>query len=30
MNPAQVETLRDRMDVRAGHEWEPFEGLDAP
>ncbi|MDX8448133.1 transketolase-like TK C-terminal-containing protein [Mesorhizobium captivum] len=27
MTPAQVEILRERMGVRAGHEWEPFEGL---
>ncbi len=30
MTPAQVETLRRAMGVRPGHEWEPFEGLDAP
>ena len=30
MNPAQVETLRAAMGVRPGHEWDPFEGLDAP
>ena len=28
MNPAQVEVLRQAMHVRAGREWEPFEGLD--
>jgi len=27
MTPAQVETLRRAMNVRPGHEWEPFEGL---
>ncbi|MBS3652060.1 transketolase [Pseudaminobacter sp. 19-2017] len=27
MTPAQVDGLRERMGVRAGHEWEPFEGL---
>jgi pyruvate dehydrogenase E1 component len=27
MTPAQVDSLRERMDVRAGQEWEPFEGL---
>ena len=27
MTPAQVETLRGRMKVRAGHEWDRFEGL---
>ena len=30
MNPAQVETLRAAMQVRAGHEWDRFEGLTAP
>ena len=29
MNPARVETLRAAMDVRPGHEWDLFEGLDA-
>jgi pyruvate dehydrogenase E1 component len=28
MTPAQIEELRARMNVRPGHEWEPFEGLD--
>ncbi|WP_181701521.1 transketolase [Chthonobacter albigriseus] len=27
MTPAQMETLRGRMGVRPGQEWEPFEGL---
>ena len=27
MNPAQVETLRQALGVRPGHEWEKFEGL---
>jgi pyruvate dehydrogenase E1 component len=30
MNPAQLDTLRRAMNVREGHEWEPFEGLDMP
>ena len=30
MTPTQMETLRTRMNVRPGHEWEPFEGLDLP
>ncbi|HVZ01706.1 MAG TPA: transketolase [Dongiaceae bacterium] len=30
MTPAQVELLQTAMKVREGHEWEPFEGLDAP
>jgi pyruvate dehydrogenase E1 component len=30
MNPAQVETLRARMAVRPGHEWDRFEGLATP
>ena len=29
MTPAQVEALRVSMDIREGHEWEPFEGLGA-
>ena len=29
MTGAQIETLRKAMRVRPGHEWEPFEGLDA-
>lgn len=28
MTPTQVETMRQTMNVRPGHEWEPFEGLD--
>jgi pyruvate dehydrogenase E1 component len=27
MTPAQMETLRQAMNVRPGHEWDPFEGL---
>lgn len=27
LTPAQTGLLRDSMNVRAGHEWEPFEGL---
>jgi pyruvate dehydrogenase E1 component len=27
MTPAQVDSLRERMNVRAGQEWEPFEGF---
>jgi pyruvate dehydrogenase E1 component len=27
MTPAQMETFRQAMDIRSGHEWEPFEGL---
>ncbi|WP_127597690.1 transketolase-like TK C-terminal-containing protein [Nitratireductor alexandrii] len=30
MTPAQTEVLRDKMCIRAGREWEPFEGLDLP
>ncbi len=30
MNPAQVETLRQAMNVRPGHEWDRFEGLHTP
>ncbi|MCB1542717.1 MAG: transketolase, partial [Rhodoblastus sp.] len=30
MTPTQVETLRAQMNVRPGHEWEKFEGLDVP
>ena len=30
MNPAQVETLRQAMGVRPGHEWDLFEGLRPP
>jgi pyruvate dehydrogenase E1 component len=28
MTPAQMETLRGAMNVRTGHEWDKFEGLD--
>ncbi|MCS0504963.1 transketolase [Ancylobacter mangrovi] len=28
MTPAQMETLRAAMEVRPGHEWDRFEGLD--
>ncbi len=28
MTPAQMEAFRAAMNVREGHEWEPFEGLD--
>ena len=30
MTPAQMETFQKAMRVRAGHEWDKFEGLDAP
>jgi pyruvate dehydrogenase E1 component len=30
MTPAQMETLRQTMHVRAGHEWDRFEGLSTP
>ena len=30
MTPAQMETLQSALNVRAGHEWEPFEGLSMP
>src|SRR6476660_8633745 len=30
MTPAQMESLRDAMHVRAGHEWDKFEGLSTP
>ena len=30
MTVAQLETLRRSLNVREGHEWEPFEGLDPP
>ena len=30
MTPAQVETLRTAMNIRAGHEWDKFEGLSLP
>lgn len=30
MTPGQVEKLREAHQVRAGHEWDPFEGLSLP
>jgi pyruvate dehydrogenase E1 component len=30
MTVAQTEALREAMQVRPGHEWEPFEGLPTP
>jgi pyruvate dehydrogenase E1 component len=30
MTVKQMETFRDAMNVREGHEWEPFEGLSEP
>ena len=30
MTPAQMDELRTRMNVRPGHEWQPFEGLALP
>ncbi len=30
MNPNQMDVLRTAMNVREGHEWEPFEGLERP
>jgi pyruvate dehydrogenase E1 component len=30
MTPTQVDGLRERMNVRPGHEWEPYEGLALP
>ncbi|HET7850012.1 MAG TPA: transketolase [Pseudolabrys sp.] len=30
MTPAQMETFRAAMNVRAGHEWDKFEGLPLP
>ena len=30
MTPTQIETLRQAMQVREGHEWEPREGLTIP
>jgi pyruvate dehydrogenase E1 component len=30
MTPPQVEIMRSAMQVREGHEWEPFEGLSLP
>ena len=30
MTPAQMETFREAMHIRPGHEWDPFEGLVTP
>jgi pyruvate dehydrogenase E1 component len=30
MTGAQIETLRQSMNVREGHEWEPLEGMENP
>ncbi|WP_051661216.1 transketolase [Bosea sp. 117] len=30
MTPNQMEGFRQSMNVRPGHEWDPFEGLDVP
>jgi pyruvate dehydrogenase E1 component len=30
MTPAQIETLRESMNIRSGHEWDPFEGMALP
>ena len=30
MTPAQMETFQKLMNVRSGHEWDPFEGLMQP
>ncbi len=30
MTPAQMETFRAAMNIRAGHEWDAFEGLHEP
>jgi pyruvate dehydrogenase E1 component len=30
MTPAQMESLREQMGIRAGHEWDKFEGLKTP
>src|SRR6187397_1212032 len=30
MTPSQMETFRQAMDIRKGHEWDLFEGLRAP
>jgi pyruvate dehydrogenase E1 component len=30
MTPVQLETLRQSMNIREGHEWDPFEGLELP
>jgi pyruvate dehydrogenase E1 component len=29
LTPAQMESVRGAMNIRAGHEWDKFEGLDA-
>ena len=30
MTPTQMDGFRDAMDIRPGHEWDRFEGLDKP
>src|SRR6202035_5893514 len=30
MTPAQMEIFRTLMNIRPGHEWDPFEGLGRP
>ncbi len=30
MTPSQMEAFRAAMNIRPGHEWEPFEGLQTP
>ena len=30
MTPAQMDTFRAAMNIRPGHEWDPFEGLGEP
>ncbi len=30
MTPGQIETLRESMSIRQGHEWDPFEGMALP
>lgn len=30
LTPAQTELFREKVGVRAGHEWEPFEGVQVP
>lgn len=30
MTGAQIETLRQSMNIREGHEWDKFEGLENP
>jgi len=30
MTPAQMESFREHMKIRPGHEWDKFEGLDLP